>query len=164
MDIKMPSPISIIPIPGIPEIKPGDDLVKIVIDTTLKQDTDIRERDVIVFAHKIVSKSEGRIARIQDISPSDFSVTAGKMLDKDPRFVELILRESRRIVKMDNGRLIVENAQGITCANAGGDLSNVSGGEEAVLLPVNPDESAKRLADGFKRELGFETAVVIRRT
>ena len=157
----MPSPISIIPIPGIPEIKPGDDLVKIVIDTTLKQDTDIRERDVIVFAHKIVSKSEGRIARVGDISPSDFSVTVGKMLDKDPRFVELILRESRRIVKMDNGRLIVENTQGVTCANAGVDLSNVSGGEEAVLLPVNPDESAKRLADGFKRELGFETAVII---
>ncbi|HEX3034154.1 MAG TPA: coenzyme F420-0:L-glutamate ligase [Thermodesulfobacteriota bacterium] len=157
----MPTPISIIPISGIPEIKPGDNLVRIVIDAALGQDTPVKRDDILVFAHKIVSKSEGRIAKIQDISPSDFSTIVGKTLDKDPRFVELILRESRRIVKMDNGRLIVENAQGITCANAGVDLSNVSGGDEAVLLPVNPDESAKGLADGFKKELGFDTTVII---
>jgi F420-0:gamma-glutamyl ligase len=157
----MSAHISIIPISGIPEIKPGDNLVKMVIDAALEQDTPIRGDDILVFAHKIVSKSEGRIARIRDISPSTFSIIAGKTLDKDPRFVELILGESRRIVRMDKGRLIVENTQGITCANAGVDLSNVSGGEEAVLLPTDPDKSARRLVEGFKEELGFDMAVII---
>lgn len=157
----MATSISIIPIIGLPEIKPGDNLVKTVIDAAFKQDVSIEADDILVFAHKIVSKSEGRIVRVQDVIPSDFSVTAGKTLDKDPRFVEIILGESRRIVRMDRGKLIVENAQGIICANAGVDLSNVSGGDEAVLLPVNPDESAKRLAKEFKEELGFDTAVII---
>src|SRR3989304_10146251 len=105
--------ISIIPLLGIPEIKPGDDLVKMVIDAAFKQDVTIEDRDIFVFAQKIVSKSEGRIVKINDVSPSPFAVETGKLLDKDPRLVEIILRESRRIVKMDRGRLIVEKTKGI---------------------------------------------------
>src|SRR3990170_5688031 len=157
----MTNVISIIPILGIPEIKPGDDLVKMVIDAAFKQDTAIQDKDILVFAQKIVSKSEGRIVKINDVSPSPFAVETGKLLDKDPRIVEIILGESRRIVKMDRGRLIVENTNGIVSANAGVDISNVSGGDEATLLPKDPDESAKRFAEGFKKELGVDVAVII---
>ncbi|KRT65021.1 MAG: F420-dependent oxidoreductase [Candidatus Dadabacteria bacterium CSP1-2] len=158
---QMPNSITIIPIFGLPEIKPGHDLVKMVIEATSKQDLKIQDRDIFVFAQKIVSKSEGRIVKITDVSPSPFAVETGKLLDKDPRIVEIILRESRRIVKMDRGRLIVENTKGIVCANAGVDMSNVGGGMEATLLPEDPDESAKRFAEGFKKELGVDVAVII---
>jgi coenzyme F420-0:L-glutamate ligase/coenzyme F420-1:gamma-L-glutamate ligase len=157
----MSNTISIIPLSGLPEIKPGYNLVKMVIDAAFKQDMAIQDKDIIVFAQKIVSKSEGRIVEIDDVSPSPFSIAASKLLDKDPRFVEIILRESQRIVKMDRGRLIVENTQGIICANAGVDMSNVSGGEEVTLLPADPDESAKGLAEGLRDELGLDVAVII---
>jgi len=153
--------ISIIPLLGLPEVKPRDNLVKMVIDGAFKQDVTIEDRDIFVFAQKIVSKSEGRIVKINDVSPSPFAVETGKLLDKDPRIVEIILGESRRIVKMDRGRLIVENTNGIVSANAGVDISNVSGGDEATLLPKDPDESAKRFAEGFKKELGVDVAVII---
>ncbi len=158
---QMPNSISIIPLLGIPEIKPGDNLVKMSIDAAFKQDVTIEDRDILVFAQKIVSKSEGRIVNISEASPSPFALEIGKLLDKDPRIVEIILGESRRIVKMDRGRLIVENTKGIVCANAGVDMSNVSGGMEATLLPKDPDESAKRFAEEFKKELGVDVAVII---
>src|SRR3970282_1195691 len=161
---QMPNSITIIPIFGLPEIKPGHDLVKMVIEATSKQDLKIQDRDIFVFAQKIVSKTEGRIVKITDVSPSPFAVETGKLLDKDPRIVEIILGESRRIVKMDRGRLIVENTRGIVCANAGVDMSNVSGGDEATLLPKDPDESAKRFAEGFKKELRVDVAVIIKDT
>jgi coenzyme F420-0:L-glutamate ligase/coenzyme F420-1:gamma-L-glutamate ligase len=153
--------ISIIPLSGLPEIKPGDNLVRMVIDAASDLDIRIQDNDILVFAQKIVSKSEGQIVRIKDISPSPFSIAVSKLLDKDPRFVEIILRESQRIVKMDRGRLIVENTKGIICANAGVDMSNVNGGEEVTLLPADPDESAKGLAEGFRDELGLDVAVII---
>jgi coenzyme F420-0:L-glutamate ligase/coenzyme F420-1:gamma-L-glutamate ligase len=158
--------ISIIPITGIPEIKPGDDLIKTVIDTLFKQDTSIMNGDIIVFAQKIVSKAEGRIVRLSEISPFPFAITMGKELGKDPRMIEVILGETKRIVKMgsgrlNKGRLIVETRHGIICANAGIDASNVSGGDTVTLLPLDPDESAKRLVEGFKKELGVEVAVII---
>lgn len=161
MDTIILNSISIIPILGLPEIKQEDNLVRAVIDATVKQDVNFKESDVVVVAQKIVSKSEGRIVKIIDVSPSPFAVETGKLLDKDPRIVEIILRESRRIVKMDRGRLIVENTKGIVCANAGVDMSNVGGGMEATLLPEDPDESAKRFAEGFKKELGVDVAVII---
>lgn len=160
-DIKMPNTISIIPLLGIPEIKPRDNLVKTVIDAAFKQDIAIQDRDILVFAQKIVSKSEGQIVTIKDVSPSPFAVAVSKLLDKDPRFVEIILRESRRIVRMDRRRLIVENTKGIICANAGVDMSNVSGGEEVTLLPTDPDDSAKELTKGLRDELGLDVAVII---
>ena len=157
----MPNTISIIPLFGLPAIEPGDNLIKMVIDAAFKQDIVIQDGDILVFAQKIVSKSEGRIVKVEDVSPSPFSISASKLLDKDPRFVEIILRESQRIVRMDKGRLIVENTQGIVCANAGVDVSNVSGGEEVTLLPSNSDESAKGFTEGFKNELGLDVAVII---
>lgn len=161
LGIKMPNAIEIIPLSVFPEINPGDNIVKMVIDAAFNQDIAIQDKDILVFAQKIVSKSEGQIVKISDTSPSPFALTISKLLDKDPRFVEIILRESRRIVRMDKGRLIVENTKGIVCANAGVDMSNVSGGEEVTLLPDDPDGSAKGLAEGFGGELGLDVAVII---
>ncbi len=157
----MPNSISIIPILGLPEIKPGDNLVRAVIDASIRQEVSLKGRDIVVFAQKIVSKSEGRVVKISDVIPSSFALGAGKLLDKDPRFVEIILRESRRIVRMDKGRLIVENNLGIVSANAGVDMSNVGGGMEATLLPKDPDGSARMLSDGFNKELGLDLPVII---
>ncbi|MBI2486041.1 MAG: coenzyme F420-0:L-glutamate ligase [Deltaproteobacteria bacterium] len=160
-----PKTISIIPIIGIPEIKPGDDLVRLVTEAAFKQDISITNGDLVVFAQKIISKAEGRVVKLSDVSPSPFAVQIASELNKDPQFVEVILGETKRIVKMDRkldrGMLIVESKQGIICANAGIDASNVSGGEMVTLLPIDPDESAKKLAEGFKEKLGVEVLVII---
>lgn len=154
-------PISIIAITGIPEINPGDDLIKIVTDALFKQDITIIKGDIIVFAQKIISKAEGRIVKLSDVSPSSFAIKFASDWDKDPRMVEVVLCETKRIVKMGQGKLIAETKEGIICANAGIDASNVSGGDKVTLLPINPDESAKKLAEGFKEKLGVEVAVII---
>lgn len=156
-----PQTISIIPITGIPEIKPGDDIVSIVADAVFKQDTYILDGDIIVLAQKVVSKAEGRTVRLSDVSPSPLAVKFANDWNKDPRMVEVALSEAKRIVKMDRGRLIVETSHGIICANSGIDASNVSGGETVTLLPLDPDESARRIAQGFKERLGVKTAVII---
>ncbi|MGH7791557.1 MAG: coenzyme F420-0:L-glutamate ligase [Thermodesulfobacteriota bacterium] len=156
-----PSPISIIAITGIPEIIPGDDLITIVADALFKQDITIIKGDIIVFAQKIISKAEGRIVKLSDVSPSSFAIKFASDWDKDPRMVEVVLCETKRIVKMGQGKLIAETKEGIICANAGIDASNVSGGDKVTLLPINPDESAKKLAEGFKEKLGVEVAVII---
>ncbi len=160
-----PNSISIISITGIPEINPDDDLVKIVTDTLFKQDISLVERDIIVFAQKIISKAEGRIVKLSEATPSPFAIRIADELDKDPRFVEVILGETKRIVKMerrgDRGMLIVETRHGIICANAGIDASNVSGGDTVTLLPMEPDESAKKLVEAFKQKLGVDVAVII---
>jgi coenzyme F420-0:L-glutamate ligase/coenzyme F420-1:gamma-L-glutamate ligase len=156
-----PSPISIIAITGIPEIIPGDDLITIVADALFKQDITIIKGDIIVFAQKIISKAEGRIVKLSDVSPSSFAIKFASDWDKDPRMVEVVLCETKRIVKMGQGKLIAETKDGIICANAGIDASNVSGGDKVTLLPINPDESARRLAQGFKEKLGVEVAIII---
>jgi coenzyme F420-0:L-glutamate ligase/coenzyme F420-1:gamma-L-glutamate ligase len=158
--------VSIIPVIGIPEIQPGDNLVRVVIEATRKNNISIISGDIIVFAQKIVSKSEGRMVKLSDVSPSSFAISLGKTLHKDPRIMEVILGETKRIVKMDSqesckGRFIVETHIGVICANAGIDASNVSGGDTITLLPVDPDTSARKLVEGFKKELGVEVAVVI---
>jgi coenzyme F420-0:L-glutamate ligase/coenzyme F420-1:gamma-L-glutamate ligase len=118
------------------------------------------EGDILVVTHKIVSKAEGRVVELASITPSAFSVKAGKHIKKDPRQVEAILSESRRLVKMVRGLIIAETSHGFVCANAGVDQSNVERGK-LVLLPKRPDASAKRIRAAFKTELGREVAVII---
>jgi len=156
-----PNTISIIPITGIPEIKLGDDLVKTVTDAVFKQDISILDGDIVVLAQKIVSKAEGRTVKLNEVTPSFFAIKFANDWNKDPRIVEVVLRETKRVVKMDKGRLIVETKHGIICANAGIDASNVSGGETVTLLPLDPDESARRIAQGFKEKLGVKIAIII---
>ncbi|MGQ0794446.1 MAG: coenzyme F420-0:L-glutamate ligase [Deltaproteobacteria bacterium] len=159
------NPVSIIPIASIPEIKPGDDLVAIVSDSILNEGLSLAEGDVLVLAQKIVSKAEGRIIRLQDVAPSPFALKLAAELNKDAELVEVILSESRRILKAerrgDKGMLIVETNHGIVLANAGVDASNVSGGDTVTLLPVDPDASAQRLRRGFNERFGADAAVII---
>jgi len=158
--------ITLIPITGIPEIQERDDLAKIVSDAASAGGLSIEDGDILVFAQKIVSKSEGRIVDLNDVTPSDFAQTLSKEVSKDPRLVEVILSETTKIIKMDQrkpdkGRLIVETRGGVISANAGVDASNVSGGNMVTLLPVDSDESARSLADGVNTLLGVEVAVII---
>ncbi|MCL4245489.1 MAG: coenzyme F420-0:L-glutamate ligase [Candidatus Dadabacteria bacterium] len=161
-----PKPLSIIPVPGIPEINPGDDLVRILAGAAGEAGISIEEGDVVVFAQKIVSKAEGRIVDLNEVEPSPFAESVAKTLGKDPRLVEVIFSETTKIIRMDQrkpdkGRLIVETRGGIISANAGVDASNVSGGDRVTLLPIDSDESARKLAEGIKRAFGVEAAVII---
>ena len=138
-------------IEGIPEIHPGDDLA------TLLAERAPEGPGVLVVAQKIVSKAEGRLVRLSEVKPSPRAVEVAEKVDKDPRQVELVLRESRRIVRAVPGVLICETHHGLICANAGVDMSNAPDDETAVLLPEQPDVSAERI----RQALGSGRAVII---
>jgi len=159
------SNIELIPIKGIPEIKEGDNLSQILLDALQSQQLELLEKDIIVIAQKIVSKSEGRIVDLNKIKPSSFAEKLGEELLKDPKMVEVILGETRRIVKMqrktDTGVLVVENKDGLVLANAGVDASNVSGGNKVTLLPEDSDSTAKKIVEKIKQELNKDISVII---
>ncbi len=152
--------IEIIGIPGIPEIEPGDDLARIIVNAAAKSGVGIMDRDVIVVAHKIVSKAEGRLVRLSDVVPSEFARNLASLLDKSPEEVEVILRESRAIVRYRRGILITENRSGIVMANSGVDRSNVRG-DYVLLLPADPDASARAIRKRIGELTGKEVAVII---
>jgi coenzyme F420-0:L-glutamate ligase / coenzyme F420-1:gamma-L-glutamate ligase len=140
---------------GLPRIKPGDDLAALIAPIGLK------DHDVVVLAQKIVSKSEGRLFRLSDVTPSESAIEYGQKVDKDPRLVELILRESKEIVRAITGVLIVEHRLGFVMANAGIDASNVDDPDQVLLLPVDPDRSAQRLRQELKAIAGVDVGVII---
>ena len=145
---------------GIREVRPGDDLPGLVVEAAAVQGTPLATGDVLVVSQKVVSKAEGRLVRLEDVTPSAFAAEVGRTLKKDPGLVELILRESRRIVRMDRSVLITETHHGQICANAGVDQSNVGAGC-ASLLPEDPDASARALVEGVRTLAGVDVAVVI---
>ena len=158
--------ISLIPVFGIPEIKPNDDLADIIHNAATDSGLILEQGDILVVAQKIISKAENRIVDLDKVEPSPFAHTLSKEVSKDPRLIEVILSETTKIIKMDQrkpekGRLIVETRGGVISANAGVDTSNVSGGDMVTLLPIDSDKSADILAEGFKEKLGFEVAVII---
>jgi len=158
--------ISIIPINGIPEIKPHDDLVAIIHRAITDSGLIIEQGDILVVAQKIISKAENRIVNLDKVEPSPYAHTLSKEVSKDPRLIEVILSETSKIIKMDQrkpekGRLIVETRGGVISANAGVDASNVSGGDMVTLLPIDSDKSADILVDGFKEKLRIDVAVII---
>jgi len=157
----MVTEIRIIGIQGIPIIKPDDDLGKLICTAAEKQGTPILDGDVLVVTQKIVSKAEGRIYELESIRPSIFARRAAKHVRKDPRLLELILRESKAIVRMRDNHLITETRHGWICANSGVDKSNVSGGDSVALLPIDPDESASRIRKRIKELTGVEVAVIV---
>lgn len=156
----MAGSISITGIEGIPEINEGDDLAVYIVSAAKALGVEFQDDDVLVVTQKAVSKSEGRYVLLEDIEPSALAVELGTNWEKDPRHVEVVLRESKRIVRMDRGVIICETRHGLVCANAGVDASNVPG-ERLMLLPVDPDASASRIRDGIKRESGADVAVII---
>jgi coenzyme F420-0:L-glutamate ligase/coenzyme F420-1:gamma-L-glutamate ligase len=156
----MAAPVTILGIEGIPEVQPGDDLGRLIAGACGRQDVRLADGDVLVVTQKAVSKSEGRFVDLDTVEPSPLAVELATPWEKDPRHVEVVLRESRRIVRMDRGVIICETRHGLVCANAGVDASNVPNGR-LVLLPVDPDASAKRIRDSLKSETGADLAVIV---
>ena len=147
--------LQVIPIKIQKEVESGDDLVDLVLELF-----EINDGDVLVFSQKIISKNEGRILSLSSVNPSLLADGIASSYGKDPRLVELILSESKRIVRMENGVIIVETKHGFVCANAGIDESNVKDGY-ATLLPDDPDKSANLLKDRVKQKTGKDTAIII---
>lgn len=154
--------ISITPITGIPLVQPGDDLAALLLSGLDHSQLTLATGDIVVVCQKVVSKAEGRIARLSEITASPFAQQiAAQTTDKDPRIIEVILRETSRIIKMDRGHLIVETGPGWVCANAGVDESNSLGPDILILLPVDPDASAQRLRIALRQRAGVDVAVLI---
>lgn len=153
-------PLEIFPVTGLPEIRPGDDLGGLLAAALRRLHLTPRSEDVLVVTQKIVSKAEGRIVELDGVQPSNFARVVAEAGDKDPRVVQLILDESKRIVRMVRGLLLTESRHGFVCANSGVDLSNVEAGY-AVLLPLDPDASAAEIRRRMRDEFGVEPAVVI---
>jgi coenzyme F420-0:L-glutamate ligase/coenzyme F420-1:gamma-L-glutamate ligase len=156
--------LTLIALPGIPEIAPGDELSAIVMEAVGRAGRTLEDEDVLVVAQKIVSKAEGRAVRLAEVEPSERARALAHTIDKDPRLVELMLRESKEVLRAKPGVVIVEHRLGFVMASAGIDQSNVPGAEEddtALLLPVDPDASARRLRDGLFAAAGAQVGVVI---
>ncbi len=149
----------VIGIEGIGEVQPGDDVARLIA-TAAAQTTPLRAGDILVVGQKILSKAEGRLLRLADITPSPVAASMAAQLGRDPRFVEVILRESRRIVRMDKGVLITETHHGWICANAGVDQSNVDP-DTVALLPEDSDRSASLLRERLRELGGAEVAVIV---
>ena len=155
-----PQGLQVLPVLGIGEIVPGTDLSRAIGQALRAQGTPLSNGDIVVVTQKIVSKAEGCLVQLDDVEPSALAIEWANRWDKDPRMVELVLRQSRRIVRMDRGVIISETHHGLVCANAGVDQSNV-GGDRATLLPPDPDASAERLRQGLSSASGARIGVVI---
>jgi coenzyme F420-0:L-glutamate ligase/coenzyme F420-1:gamma-L-glutamate ligase len=156
----MPPRYEVIGIEGIGEVRPGDDVASLVVEAAARQRTPVAAGDVLVISQKIVSKAEGRVLRLSEITPSTMATTFAVELGRDPRLIEVILRESRRVVRMDRGVLVTETRHGWVCANAGVDQSNVDA-DTVALLPEDPDRSARALRDAVRAQTGAETYVIV---
>lgn len=152
--------VNIVGLSGFPMVEKGDDLAKMIVDTAKKNNVSIARGDVVVVAQKVVSKAEGRVVTLKAVKPCGRAEEIAKVTLKDPRLVELVLNESKRIVKASPEVLVVEDERGLVSINAGIDKSNVSGEYHYALLPRDSDESARRIRSGIKKSTG-ETVMVI---
>lgn len=159
----MPPPASIqaIPIRGIAEIHPGDSVTEGILAAIGRTRLRLQAGDILVVKHKIISKAEGRIVALSSVTASRRARSWAEKWRRDPRVIELALQNARRVIKMNKGVLITETPHGFVCANSGVDLSNVDGGHSAVLLPLDPDASARRLMLELRRALKLRIPVII---
>jgi coenzyme F420-0:L-glutamate ligase / coenzyme F420-1:gamma-L-glutamate ligase len=150
---------------GLGEIEPGDDLPALIADAVAgaSDALPLRDDDVLVVTQKIVSKAEGAIVDLTTVEPRAEAVDYARRFDRDPRQVEVVLREARRIVRMENGLIITETHHGFVCANGGMDASNVGprSGDVVTLLPRDPDASADRIRAAIRERLGHDLPVVV---
>lgn len=162
-----PDAIAITALPGLPEIRPGDDLAAAIVDATRRADMPLGDGDVLAVAQKIVSKAEGRIVRLAEVTVSDEARALAAKLDKDPRKVAVILAESSEVIRAhkhahaSEGTLICRHRSGVICANAGVDESNAGAAETLILLPEDADASARRLRAALEAMTGARLGVVI---
>ena len=153
--------ISIIPVRGIPDIRKGAPLGRFIVDKLKEQGDGFQPGDIAVVSQKIVSKAEGMVVPLSNVRPSDFAKTIAKESGKDPRQVEVILGETKKIIRMKGGHLITETKHGFICANAGVDQSNVGTGDSVTLLPRNSDASADTIRKTIHQITGRTVPVII---
>lgn len=153
--------LRLIGLAGIPEITPGADLAEVVLAAAGAQGVDLASGDILVVAQKIVSKAEGALVDLRTIAPSPLARAFAEAWGKDPRFIEVVLSQARRIVRMERGVIIAETRHGFVCANGGVDASNVPGDGRVSLLPRDPDGSAARLRKAIVAGAGAEVGVII---
>jgi coenzyme F420-0:L-glutamate ligase/coenzyme F420-1:gamma-L-glutamate ligase len=159
--------IRVVPLAGVPLVEPGDDLIEIIGAAIAASGLAPGDGDVVCVAQKIVSKAEGRLVALRDVTPGAAAIELAKATDKDPRLVQLILDESTDVVRHKPGVLLVRHRLGIVCAQAGIDQSNIEHGagapedERALLLPIDPDASAALLRAGLEARFGVRLGVVI---
>jgi coenzyme F420-0:L-glutamate ligase/coenzyme F420-1:gamma-L-glutamate ligase len=157
----MAARVALIPVRGIPEVSAGDPIGELIAAAIRSEGGELTAGDIVVVSQKIVSKAEGRVRDLSRIAPGERARGLAGRLDKDPRLVELILAESRELIRAERGVLIVETRTGWVCANAGVDASNVPGDDHVTLLPEDPDASARRIRAEFAAVIGVAPAVVI---
>jgi coenzyme F420-0:L-glutamate ligase/coenzyme F420-1:gamma-L-glutamate ligase len=153
--------LRLIPIPFADEVHPGDALADKLLEALRPRRLRFQSGDILVVKHKIVSKSEGRVVDLATIQPSAESIAWARQYALDARVIELALRESRAVIRRKNGVLITETHHGFLCANSGVDVSNVDGGDHALLLPEDPDRSAAKLRRALKKHTGLGIPVII---
>jgi coenzyme F420-0:L-glutamate ligase/coenzyme F420-1:gamma-L-glutamate ligase len=155
------NPVKVIAVENLPLITKGDSLAELVIDTAKNQNTPVQEKDVIVITHVAVSKAEGNVINLDEVTPSKQAEEIARKVEKEPKLVEVILRETKEIVRLGPNSLITETKNGIVCANAGVDRSNVKGDRNVALLPKDPDASAWKIRQEIKKLAGCDVAVII---
>jgi coenzyme F420-0:L-glutamate ligase/coenzyme F420-1:gamma-L-glutamate ligase len=156
--------LELIALEGVPLVGAGDDLAAITLDALARMDLPLEDGDVLVFAQKIVSKAEGRMVQLASVDPSPRAREIARSAEKDPRLVEIILRESREVLRVRAGVIVVEDMRGLVLANAGVDASNVDaqdGDGSVLLLPKDPDASAARLRQALRARIGKDIGIVI---
>ncbi|MFZ0345820.1 MAG: coenzyme F420-0:L-glutamate ligase [Nitrososphaeraceae archaeon] len=154
--------IRVLPVRVLRDVRPGDNLYSLILRSLVHNKIILEDGDIVVIAQKIVSKAEGQIVRLSSLIPSSVAIQLAKRYKKDPRTTELVLRQSKNIVKISNGVIISETKHGFICANAGVDQSNIMNSEEtALLLPDDPDASAKKIMLMLKEKTNREIAVII---
>jgi len=152
--------VRIIPVPGMPEIHAGDDLASMIVEAA-RAAGGVEAGDVLVVTQKVVSKAEGRIVDLATVTPGVFARQLAETWEKDARQVEVVLGESKRIVRMGHGVMICETHHGFICANAGVDASNVEKTGTVCLLPLDSDASARGIRDAIVRAFGVDVAVIV---
>ncbi len=155
------STIALIPIASMPQVLPGDDLCSLILEAIDRLRVGLKNGDILVVCQKVVSKAEGRIVDLKTVNPSPFAQEIARQWDKDARLVEVVLRESHRIVRMKDGVVITETGPGWVCANSGVDTSNSLDEDVVVLLPQDPDATARNLHITLKERRGREVGVII---
>lgn len=153
--------ISIFGVEYIPEVSPGDEIYKLIIDGLKKQEEFLQDGDIVIITSKIVSKAEGRFISKKDVIPSPFAIQVAESINRDPHQVEVVFRESSRPVKISDHVLIMESKHGFICANAGVDESNIQRDDDFLLLPEDSDVSAAEIRASLQKHFGVEIAIVI---
>jgi coenzyme F420-0:L-glutamate ligase / coenzyme F420-1:gamma-L-glutamate ligase len=150
--------MEVLPVEGLPEVRPGYDLAELIARAAGRA---LHARHILVVTHKIISKAEGRLVDLRTVEPSALAKRFATRYEKDPRQIEVVLRESRRIVRMDRGLIISETLHGFVCANAGVDASNIPGDHTVCLLPLDPDASAAKLRAALSARTNLDLAVIV---